>query len=60
MGFPIDLPSGKGMTMNYLLCIIALELFFSGASAARWWRLECKRLFAILQKLLRDILQRSA
>ena len=24
MGFPIDLPSGKGMTINYLLCIIAL------------------------------------
>ena len=25
-------------------------LFFSGASAARWWRLECKRLFAFSQK----------
>jgi hypothetical protein len=23
----------------------SLGLFFSGASAARWWRLECKRLF---------------
>jgi hypothetical protein len=28
MGFPIDLPSGKGMTINYLLCIIALSCFF--------------------------------
>jgi len=24
MGFPIDLPLGKGVTINYLLCIIAL------------------------------------
>ena len=28
MGFPIDLPSGKGMTINYLLCIIASGCFF--------------------------------
>ena len=28
MGFPIDLPLGKGMTINYLLCIIALSCFF--------------------------------
>ena len=32
MGFPIDLPSGKGMTINYMLCIIALSWLFSGAS----------------------------
>jgi len=50
MGFPIDLPSGKGMTINYMLCIIALSCFFSGASAARWWRLECKRLFCYSAK----------
>jgi hypothetical protein len=25
----------------------SFELFFSGASAARWWRLECKRLFCL-------------
>jgi hypothetical protein len=29
-----------------MLCILASGCFFSGASAARWWRLECKRLFA--------------
>jgi len=45
MGFPIDLPLGKGVTINYLLCIIALSCFFSGTSVARWWWLECKRLF---------------
>jgi hypothetical protein len=28
MGFPIDLPLGKGMTINYMLCIIALSCFF--------------------------------
>jgi hypothetical protein len=28
MGFPINLPSGKGMTINYMLCIIALSCFF--------------------------------
>ena len=28
MGFPIDLPSGKGMTINYMLCIICFGLFF--------------------------------
>src|SRR5665647_410290 len=50
MGFPIDLPSGKEMTINYMLCIIALSCFFSGASAARWWRLECKRLFCYSAK----------
>ena len=28
MGFPINLPSGKGMTINYMLCKIALGWFF--------------------------------
>ena len=28
----------------------SFELFFSGASAARWWRLECKRLFCYSAK----------
>ena len=37
-----------GIEYNYMLCIIALSCFFSGASAARWWRLECKRLFCLL------------
>jgi len=37
-----------GIEYNYLLCIIALSCCFSGASAARWWRLECKRLFCLL------------
>ena len=41
---------GKGTTINYMLCIIASELYFSGASAARWWRLECKRLFCYFAK----------
>jgi len=54
MGFPIDLPSGKGMTINYLLCIIALSCFFSGASVARWWRLECKRLFCLFAKSVKE------
>ena len=33
-----------------MLCIIALSCFFSGASVARWWRLECKRLFCFSAK----------
>ena len=28
MGFPINLPSGKGMTINYMLCKYSFELFF--------------------------------
>jgi len=28
MGFPIDLPSGKEMTINYMLCIHSFELLF--------------------------------
>ena len=28
MGFPINLPSGKGMTINYILCNLALGCFF--------------------------------
>jgi len=43
MGFPINLPSGKGMTINYMLCKYSFGLFFSGASAARWWRSRCNR-----------------
>jgi len=37
------------ITKHYVY--IALSCFFSGASAARWWRLECKRLFCLLQKV---------
>ena len=37
MGFPIDLPSGKGMTINYMLCIIALSWLFSGAFFCFLW-----------------------
>lgn len=33
-----------------MLCIHSFELFFSGASVARWWRLECKRLFCYSAK----------
>ena len=28
MGFPINLPSGKGMTINYILCKYSFGLFF--------------------------------
>lgn len=53
IGFFIGfIPSWKlKKPMNYMLCIIASGCFFSGASAARWWRLECKRLFCLLQKV---------
>lgn len=50
MGFPIDLPSGKGTTITTCYVYIALGCFFSGASVARWWRLECKRLFCYSAK----------
>ena len=36
------------ITKHYVL--IALSCFFSGASAVRWWRLECKRLFCLCKK----------
>jgi len=39
MGFPIDLPSGKEMTINYMLCIIALSCFF-------FWR-KCSTVVAV-------------
>ena len=47
MGFPIDLPSGKGMTINYLLCIIALSCFFSGTSVHGGGGWNAQRLFAL-------------
>lgn len=50
MGFLIDLAICQRNDHNYMLCIIALSCFFSGASAARWWRLECKRLFCLFCK----------
>ena len=46
MGFPIDLPSGKGMTINYMLCIIALSCFFSGTSGYGGGGWSTLRLFA--------------
>jgi len=42
-----------------MLCIIALSCFFSGASAARRWRLECKRLFCYSAKSVTEKKQRS-
>jgi len=38
---------------------ISFEFFFSGASAARWWRLECKRLFLPFAKSVTEKKQRS-
>jgi hypothetical protein len=35
----------RGIEYNYMLCIIALSCFFSGAFQARRWRLECLILF---------------
>ena len=46
-----------GIEYNYLLCIIALSCCFSGASAARWWRLECKRLFCLWVDWLIDFFE---
>jgi len=40
-----------------MLCIIASSCFFSGASAARWWRLECKRLFCLCEDWLIDLFE---
>jgi len=40
-----------------MLCIIALSCFFSGASAARWWGLECKRLFCLWVDWLIDFFE---
>ena len=30
----------RGIEYNFMLCIIALSCFFSGANQVRWWRLE--------------------
>jgi len=49
----------RGLEYNYMLCIIALSCFFSGARAARWWRLECKRLFCYSAKSVTEKKQRS-
>ena len=44
-------PIGEKSTITTCYVYIALGCFFSGASAARWWRLECKRLFCFSQKV---------
>ena len=36
---------------------LSFGLFFSGASAARWWRLECKRLFCLYVDWLIDFFE---
>ena len=30
----------RGIEYNFMLCILALSCFFSGANQVRWWRLE--------------------
>jgi len=48
MGFPIALPIRQGNDHNYMLCIIASDCFFSGASVhgGGGWNAQC--LFALV------------